>query len=272
MKSKVKQSPAPAPAIRSLDDLIPDPENANQHTERGSQLMENSLRECGFGDSLTVDKDGVVISGNQRLETLADLQMTNPIVVQSDGTRPIVHQRTDLAIGDVRAKKLAIYQNRVGEVNLSWNPEELQRLAIDMPDVDLGNFWTEKELNIMMATITADTAVEDGPEAQIERADELQKEWKTEAGQLWLVPSKTLPGGDPPRALRRRCGSGRRRPRAGRRAHAPDGFRPALRRRLRRQRKQYRHAQRKRDVAKRRPGRRAGGILAQGVCRLAARW
>ena len=139
-------SKAKACEIRKIADLRPDRLNANRHTERGSGMMENSIRECGFGDSLTVDKDGVVISGNQRLETLADIQMEDPIVIQSDGTRPIIHQRTDLSIKDKRARMLAIYQNRVGELNLDWDVETLKSLS---EDADLGKFWTEKELALL---------------------------------------------------------------------------------------------------------------------------
>lgn len=52
-----------AKQIRSIKQLAPLADNPNNHTERGSGLMERSLRECGFGDSLTMDKNGVVISG-----------------------------------------------------------------------------------------------------------------------------------------------------------------------------------------------------------------
>jgi len=81
--------------------------------------MEDFIRECGFDDLFTVDKNGVVISGNRRLETLADIGPEDPTVVQSDGSRPIEHQRVDLDLEkDKQAKRLALLQNRVGEVNL----------------------------------------------------------------------------------------------------------------------------------------------------------
>lgn len=112
--------------FQKIEDLSPDRKNPNKHTEKGGGLMEKSLRECGFGDSLTVDKNGAVISGNQRLETLAQLGFSDPIFVESDGTRPVVHIRTDLNLdSDERARLLSIYQNRVGELNLDWNIENM---------------------------------------------------------------------------------------------------------------------------------------------------
>ncbi len=135
MKSKLK-------TIKKLADLQPDLENANKHTERGSSMMESSIHECGFGDSLTVDRNGVVISGNQRLETLADIKLDNPIVVQSDGSRPIVHQRIDLEAKSKQARMLALYQNRVGQVNLNWDPAILQ--ALQVAGVGLEKLWSDE--------------------------------------------------------------------------------------------------------------------------------
>ena len=103
-------------------------------------MVEDSIREVGFADSLTVDKNGIVLSGNQRLETLVGIGMTNPIVIQSDGTRPIVHQRTDLKADDERAKKLAVFANRSQELNLEWDADALTAM-----EIDLSKFWTEAE-------------------------------------------------------------------------------------------------------------------------------
>jgi hypothetical protein len=107
-------------------------------------MMETSLREVGFGDSLTVDRNGVVISGNQRLETLADIGLDNPIVVQSDGTRPIVHQRVDLDANSPQGKRLALFSNRVGQANLEWDTGVLKALQAD--GVSLDGLWNDDEL------------------------------------------------------------------------------------------------------------------------------
>ena len=136
--------------ITKLKHLRPDPNNLNRHTPRGSAMMEDSIRKFGFGDSMTVDRDGVVLSGNQRLETLADIQMDNPIVVQSDGTRPIVHQRTDLSATDPRGVALAIAQNRVGQVNLDWDIQALLALPREQTEA----CFSEKELEILAGTFT----------------------------------------------------------------------------------------------------------------------
>ena len=139
-----------AKSISSIKDLTPDAHNANRHSQRGMGMMQTSLEECGFGDSMTVDKHGNVISGNGRLETLADMQMEDAIVVQSDGTRPVIHQRTDLDLTkDTRAKRLAVLQNRVGQTNLEWDVSELAQMAED--GVELDDLFSEDEMTALLA-------------------------------------------------------------------------------------------------------------------------
>ena len=48
----------------TINELIPDPKNANKGTKRGNQLVERSLREYGAGRSILIDKHGKIIAGN----------------------------------------------------------------------------------------------------------------------------------------------------------------------------------------------------------------
>lgn len=170
--------------IRSLDDITPDDRNANKHTLPGASLMEDSIREDGFGDSITVDKNGKIISGNQRGETVADLQMTDVIVVQSDGTKPIIHQRTDLDLEvDERAKRLAIRSNRVGELNLDWDGDILAGLQDE--GLNLG------ELGFDDAALEEILPAEDGSEPELKRI--VVKEPKEVVWVLIAIPIEQWP-------------------------------------------------------------------------------
>ena len=46
--------------------IKPDQHNANKGTERGKELLDQSIKELGAGRSILVDKDGHVIAGNKR--------------------------------------------------------------------------------------------------------------------------------------------------------------------------------------------------------------
>ena len=137
----------PAKEIKALADLRPDPRNANAHTERGLGLLEHSLRRYGAGRSIVVDRNGMVIAGGATLEKAADLGLAIE-VVRTRGDRLVVVQREDLDLaddGNADARELAIADNRVGELDLAWNPDALNYLQTH--DTDLTAFFTDIELS-----------------------------------------------------------------------------------------------------------------------------
>jgi DNA modification methylase/sporulation protein YlmC with PRC-barrel domain len=174
----------------SLKSLKPDSKNANVGTERGSALLEKSLREYGAGRSILLDKNGVIIGGNKTWEQAGELGFEEVIVVPSDGKKLIAVQRTDLDIKSKRGKGLALSDNRVAEVNLEWSPEILKEL--NESGVDLSEMWSAKELE----EILGPTELEEAPEPKLDQAAELQKKWGTKLGQLWLIGPHRLLCGD----------------------------------------------------------------------------
>ena len=128
-----------------IAELIPDAANANRGTERGSAMLESSLRQYGAGRSIVVDKAGRVISGNKTLEQAGQIGLEDVIVIQTDGSKLVAVQRTDLDLADGgMARALAYADNRVGEVSLDWDPEQL--LADVNAGIDLEGLFREDEL------------------------------------------------------------------------------------------------------------------------------
>ena len=90
--------------------------------------------------------DGEMISGSARLETVAQVfgVEAEPIIVHSDGTRPVIHVRDDIPnAADKRAVRLALAANRAAELDLSWDVEVLAGLDADVLD----GLWTGEELS-----------------------------------------------------------------------------------------------------------------------------
>jgi DNA modification methylase len=174
-----------------MDDLRPDARNANRGTTRGAAMLEKSLRKHGAGRSILVDREGRVIAGNKTLENAQNAGMKEIIVVPSDGTKLVVVQRTDLDLSkDKSAKELAVADNRVSELSLEWNEEVLAGLK---DEIELGEFFNEAELRNLIGDPEGDGDV---PNAQFDRADELQAKWSTAAGQLWAMGKHLLICGD----------------------------------------------------------------------------
>lgn len=97
-----------AVAHKKLADLTPDAKNANRGTERGGQMVEDSLRTYGAGRSILIDKHGVIIAGNKTAEHAGSIGFEDVIIVPTDGTKLVAVQRTDLDLAtDQAAKELA---------------------------------------------------------------------------------------------------------------------------------------------------------------------
>jgi len=143
--------------VVSLEDLKQDDRNPNKGTERGDALIEKSLQKYGFGRSIIVDKHNKIIAGNKTHENLLQVGMVkDPIFVDTDGTRPIIHRRIDLDLDkDKRARELSIMDNRTSQVSLSWDTTVLAMLKED--GINLKEFWTEDELEEVFAEEGADS-------------------------------------------------------------------------------------------------------------------
>jgi len=110
----------------TIKDLTLDPKNANKHSEFGTGLLENSLRENGFGRSVVVSNDGVVIAGNGTVNGAAAVGMENTRIIETDGQELIVVKRTDIKSNTPEFYKLALADNIVAQKNI----------VLDIPTVE----------------------------------------------------------------------------------------------------------------------------------------
>ncbi len=138
--------------IRGLKDLVPDDKNANRGTERGREMIGESLRRFGAGRSVLVDRKGKLIAGNKTVENAAAAGLKNVIVVPTDGTQLVVVQRTDLDMdADPRAREMAVADNRSAEVNLEWDEEALAQLREE--GCELEEFFNEEEMEGILSKL-----------------------------------------------------------------------------------------------------------------------
>jgi len=179
------------------DDLKFDKHNANLGTDRGKDLLDQSIKELGAGRSILVDKDGHVIAGNKTLAAArkAGLKIR---VIPSRRDELVVVQREDLDLDDStgEARRLAYLDNRVAELDLEWDVEILAQDVAAGLDLDALGFL-DKELQKLL--IDADTRVLEetaDPGELIEAGDSLVEKWKVQLGQLWQLGNHRLMVGD----------------------------------------------------------------------------
>jgi hypothetical protein len=124
--------------------------NSNRHKPRGMGLLDNSIAKDGWIGSITVTADNETFDGSARLETAYGRfgEDVEPIIVDADGTRPIIVRRTDIPnADDPRAKRLSVAANRVAEVNLDYDLEVLAELH---EEVDLSEMFFADEIAALM--------------------------------------------------------------------------------------------------------------------------
>jgi hypothetical protein len=110
--------------IERAADLVSDKRNANKGTMRGVAMVEESFERNGAGRSVLADKNGKLIAGNKSAAAFVETGGDDIIVVQTDGTKLVVVQRTDLDLdndSDTRARELAYADNRTAQIGLDWD-------------------------------------------------------------------------------------------------------------------------------------------------------
>lgn len=173
-----------------LSELTPDDINANKGTQRGSGMLEKSLRDYGAGRSVLVDKAGRIIAGNKTIEAAGAIGLDDAIVVETDGTQIIVVKRTDLDLDSPQGRGLAIADNRVAEVGLEWDMEALEKIG---EELDLGEFWFDDELpEIDFGSIDED----DEPAGDADAVPEVEDVPTSKRGDLWTLGEHRVLCGD----------------------------------------------------------------------------
>jgi site-specific DNA-methyltransferase (adenine-specific)/modification methylase len=171
-----------------------DNRNANKGTEKGKALLNKSLSEYGAGRSILLDKHNRIIAGNKTFEA-AKKNNLKVKTVETDGSELIAVKRIDLVLEATgKARELAYLDNRVAQLDLEWNGEQLINdigKGVDLEKLGFGSKETEEIIKHCGIKKELDDI-----EPQIDKAKELQKKWGTALGQLWALGAHRLLCGD----------------------------------------------------------------------------
>lgn len=133
-------------------DLQADPRNVNVHDERNLEAITASLKKFGQPERLIVRKsDGIVFSGNGRLEAMHRLGIQKARVQWVEGT-------DDECRGYAVAANRTARLSRFDDVELN---ELLQELKAQDPGLVAAAGFNEKELEKLADSLTPEVADED---------------------------------------------------------------------------------------------------------------
>jgi hypothetical protein len=121
-------------------------------------VIVDSIQKEGFGRSILLDGDGNIIAGNGTHEAAAEAGIEDMIIVPSDGTKVIAVQRTDLKPGDPRSLRLAIADNRAGDLS-TFDAGILA--SLQEAGLNLGGLFSDQEIDAIMQRARADAMAED---------------------------------------------------------------------------------------------------------------
>ncbi len=117
----------------TIKELTLDPNNANKHSQYGTQLLENSIRENGFGRSIVISSDDVIIAGNGTVEGAAAVGMENVRIIETNGHEIIAVKRLDVKSGTAEFYKLALADNVVAKKNIVLDAEVVEAIVKEYP-------------------------------------------------------------------------------------------------------------------------------------------
>ena len=158
---------------KTLDEIKPYERNARNNDNAVDSVV-NSVKQFNFNVPITVDKNGVIVSGHTRYKAAKKLGLERVPVIVLD----------DLTDDEIKAYRLA--DNKTGEL-ADWNIEllddELQDLSLT--DIDMDDFGFD--LNLF----------EDDKEAKEDGFDEeVPEEPKSKVGQIYRLGRHRLMCGD----------------------------------------------------------------------------
>lgn len=112
--------------MANISDLRFDDKNMNAHTSYGMGLLEKSLQQLGAGRSILIDKNNRIIGGNGVVEAASNIGLEDVQIVESDGKKIIAVKRTDIDLDSKEGRELAMADNSIASVNLSWDEDTVE--------------------------------------------------------------------------------------------------------------------------------------------------
>ena len=121
-----------------LDSLQQDDKNFNKHTEQGKALLSESIDRVGVIESITISSDDKIISGNARQEVMqSKFEDVEPIIVETDGTRPVILKRTDIKSNTKEFHEAGLLANTVAKKNINLDLELIEEVMVEEYGLDI---------------------------------------------------------------------------------------------------------------------------------------
>jgi len=163
--------------------LKPNPRNYNKHPAQQIELLAKNIKALGWRHPVIVSKlSGLIVAGHARIEAAKVLGVATVPVDFQPFNSP--EEETAYLIADNKIAELA-------EMDEGTLKELLAELTASEIDMDLTGFTGDA-----LKEMTGAPDGEADAEPKLDKAEELNKEWKVKTGDLWMIGSHRLLCGD----------------------------------------------------------------------------
>ncbi len=178
-----------------IEQITQDPGNLRQHPEHNAGLVSRSIEDLGIVRPVAVDKHNQLIAGNQTTESAMQAGYTQALIVETAGDVLIVHRRPNLnpeqrlmaAFLDNHSSDTSMFADeRVGQAIFEHEAlfdEYLSKAEKNKYLLAAGAFAGKQELNPDQG-------------GKLDLAPDLANKYGIAPGQIWAIPSLTVPGGE----------------------------------------------------------------------------
>lgn len=125
--------------------IKPSKRNTNKHTESGMELLENSINEVGVIESISVTKQGTIISGHARKEKFDKKGFVPKEITLAENEYPVI-VRNDIEDNTATYYKAQILANTTAHQNYNLDVEEIEVIAEEY-NLDLEELGIDTEDN-----------------------------------------------------------------------------------------------------------------------------
>lgn len=162
--------------------IKPSKRNTNKHTEKGMELLGNSIDEVGVIESISVTKQGTIISGHARKEKFDEKGLVPKEITLAENEYPVI-VRNDIEDDTDTYYKAQILANTTAHQNYNLDLEEVEAVAdeYEFELEELGIEIEEKDINYSEDSFNEDELIDNSRnkpaimKITFENAEQLQK-------------------------------------------------------------------------------------------------
>lgn len=122
--------------------IKPSAKNTNKHTEDGMQLLKTSINTVGVLESISVTKEGTIISGHARSEIFNSKGMKPKEIHLAENEYPVIV--TDIEDNTKEYYQAQILANTTANKNFNLDNELIEEIAVEY-DIDIEEIGVEVE-------------------------------------------------------------------------------------------------------------------------------